>query len=166
MRTVSCLVSLQTFIFTDLSSWALLQVRGVAPSWTHFPCGQWLAVDQGDGRIARTLIPRIIQVDHFDGMHDAAAQEMQAPLLDPLCANEWDDPQVPQKPGVTNGLETLESSGDSCRSTKLKAVRGIQKNANLQWQDGDAWVQGDISERPGKVDIMHRYLEGSYRAGM
>ena len=132
-------------------------MQGRSQRWTHFPCGQWLAADQADGRIARTLTPRVIQVDHFDGMHDAAAQELVSPVLEPLPASEH-----PAVKHLGPDAEPLATSGDSCRSTQIKAVVG--EHPRLKRPAWDDWTADCMREQPGKADIMHRYLEGVHQA--
>lgn len=122
----------------------------------HFPCGQWLAVDQGDGRISRNLTPRVIRVQHYDGMHDAAAQQLTLTTRDPEhCEAELG--VEPTQAVKSQNIKAGESSGDSCRSTKIRAVRRpspLPLHPNM-----DVWPGHDAKEQPGKTDIMQRYLD-------
>lgn len=121
-------------------------------------------MDQGDGRITRRLLPRIIRVQHYDGMHDAAAQQLT------LTTQETQDPEhcgpehgIQQALGAKSQvMKAGESSGDSCRSTKIRAARHALPQP--MHPNVDVWPGHDMKEQPGKADIMHRYLQDGYRA--
>ncbi|KAK9863169.1 hypothetical protein WJX84_006220 [Apatococcus fuscideae] len=123
------------------------KVKGRPPKWMHFPCGQWLAADQGDGRIARILMPRVIRVQHYNGMHDAAEHELPG-LLQEM-------PQTVAQVQKPPASKLHQTSGDSCRSTKIQAVRPRIP----QVEPRTLHAEGHRGEQSGKADIMQRYLE-------
>ena len=134
-----------------------MQVKGQPLRWAHFPCGQCLAVDQGDGRITRHLSPRVIRVQHYNGMHDAAAQQLAFRPQDSghgEAAHGSDQcPGVESQPRM---LKPMESNGDSCRSTRIAAVR---RDLPLPTRPKAGGRPADKSKQQhGKADILQRYL--------